>query len=215
VPLWRAGLAILRGDFERAEELSARAHELGRRAQDANADTYRVIQRIFALIEQRRFSEIDLDEYERRFASAPGGRGSSLGWLAWLHAEQGNLEPARAAFAELAADGFALLPRDANWHSACDAAEACAALGDAAAAQPLLELLRPHAALYPVIGRGIGCLGPVSYFLGLLEAARGEHAQAARHFERALAACEAIGAGPRAVLTRKRLEEALSVARRA
>ena len=213
VPLWRAGLAIMRGDFELADRESAAAAELGRRAQDANADISPRIQRNLLLIEQRRFADLDLELLRERASRGPTTQagwfeGAWLAALAWAHAELGQIEHARAAFEAVAAHGFAILPRDANWHAACDMAEACALLGDREAVPALLEILGPHASLNPVVGRGIGCYGPVDYFLGRLGTTAGDDERAVRHFERALAACEKMGARPRAALSRLRLGEA-------
>ena len=214
VPLWRAALAILRGDFERAESESAAAAELGRRAQDANAALYPAIQQAQMLLEQRRFDELDLERLRERAHRVPRSEtgwveGAYLAPLAWAEAELGHLEQARADFKAVARREFALLPRDANWHAACEMVEACAVLGETEAVPSLLDILGPHASLNPVIGRGIACYGPVDYFLGRLHATAGEHERAVRHFERALGAAERMGARPRAALSRLRLGEAL------
>jgi eukaryotic-like serine/threonine-protein kinase len=213
VPVWRSALATLRGDFELAEGCAAEAALLGKAAGDANAANYPHLQRSQMLLEQRRFAELDLAELHRFLDRQPiFSRPAWLGWLAWVHAERGELDEARAAFAELAADGFASLPRAVNWHAACEAAEACALLGERWAAGPLLDILGPHAELNPVLGRGVGCYGPVSFYLGRLTATVDRFADAVEHFEAALAACERMGARPRAALSRLRLGEALAAA---
>ena len=209
VPLWRAALAILRGDFDRAAEWTEEACDMGTEAQDANAPIYRVIQDALRLCEQRCFDEVDYDELVDVAGSSPSGRASWLALLTFIEAARGEEERARRTFAELTTHPLALVPIDANWHVVPDAAEACAVAGTERVAHQLLEVLTPHASLCAVVGRGIGTEGPVAYFLGRLHAFLGQHDEAAGRFREALDLCEAMGARPRAALARLRLGEAL------
>ena len=209
VPLWRSALAIFRGDFDRAAEWTEQAYELGVEAQDANAPIYRHIQEYLRLIEQRRFADIDLDGIIRASEVSPAGRAAWLAGLSLTEAETGRQGEARRTFAELLTHPDALVPVDANWHIVCDAAEACALIGEQDVARRLLAALGDHAALCPVLGRGIGTEGPVAYYLGRLHGVLGEHARAAERFRQTLDLCERMGAGPRAALSRLRLGEQL------
>jgi DNA-binding SARP family transcriptional activator len=209
VSLWRSALAILRGDFDRAAEWTAEAYELGVEAQDANAPRFRQIQDYLRLVEQRRFADLDHDSLVQASKESPAGRRVWLATLTSVEAHTGREEQARRTFAELLAEPFALVPVDANWHIVCEAAEACALIGDERLARHLLETLADHAALYPVVGRGIGTQGPVAYFLGRLHGVLGEHPQAVDRFRQALDLCERTGARPRAALSRLRLGETL------
>jgi tetratricopeptide (TPR) repeat protein len=209
VPLWRSALAILRGDFDRAEEWTQEAYEMGVEGQDANAPIYRHIQEYLRLLEQRRFDAIDRDEIVRASLESPAGRASWLAGLTFIEAQTGRMEDARQTYAELLENPSALVPHDANWHVVPDAAEACAVMGDEELAHHLLDVLGDHAVLSAVLGRGIGTEGPVAYFLGRLHGVLGEHARAAERFGQALELCEGMGARPRAALSRLRLGEAL------
>jgi DNA-binding SARP family transcriptional activator len=209
VPLWRAALAIFRGEFEDAERLSVEAFEAGTRAQDGNAALFRSVQRQVLLTDMGRIDLIDAAEPRRQSIVSAAGGGTWLGWVATILAGHGDLEGARRAFERLAANGFALLPRHVNWHAVCDAAEAAAALGDAERAAELIAWLEPYPDLNPVIARGLGMRGPVTHFLGRLRVTTGEFARAIADLEAAHATLTAWRARPRAALTRLYLADAL------
>jgi DNA-binding SARP family transcriptional activator len=212
VPLWRAAIAILRGDWDSAESLSHQAGERGSAAGDPNAASYRMIQRTWLLLEQGRFTEIDLDAIERAATRSPAGRGAWLGWLAWINHERGDIDAARRWYGQLAADDFGLVPRDANWHAVCETAEAAARLGTPEQLRSVQNMLAPYQQLTPVIGRGIACCGPVSYYLGRVTAAAGDTTGALRQFESSRDWCERARAHPRAELSRQRLAELRALA---
>jgi hypothetical protein len=98
------------------------------------------------------------------------------------------------------------VPADANWHVICDAAQLTAVYGTAGQARGLLERLRPYERLNPVVGRGIGCYGPVAHYMGLLAEKLGNRKEAERLYTWALEGAERIGAYPRAEASRERLE---------
>ena len=80
-----------------------------------------------------------------------------------------------------------------------DGLAALALLGEVAAgtgdhAAELYEVLTPHAARNPVIDHAVAALGPVQRVLGLLAAAEGRPAEAARHFAAAVELAAAWGA---------------------
>ena len=206
VPLWRAGLAIMRGEWERGEELSREAHERGVAAGDENAETHRRIQFNWSLFMQQRFDEIDREWIEQAEAESPTGRGAWTPWLCQLYSDLGEEERARELLAELSANDYAMVPSDANWHVICDVAVTTSLYGTAEQARYLLERMRPHERLNPVMGRGIGCYGPVAHYMGLLAEQLGDRAEAERLYTWALEYSERIGAYPRAEASRKRLE---------
>jgi hypothetical protein len=89
------------------------------------------------------------------------------------------------------------MPRDWSWlFLTCVQAEVCAAIGGRDAAERLSRDLTPFADLNAVIGTGICCWGPVSYFLGRLAAALGRLDEAERRFEEAIAAAERLATPP-------------------
>jgi DNA-binding SARP family transcriptional activator len=208
VPLWRGGLALLRGEWTAAERLAGEALALGRRAGDRNALVLVPVLRLSILQEARRVDEIDMAWIERSMAASPT-RGVWLAVVAMLEIERGSRARAAELLDELAADDWALLPRDANWHVICEAAEVCALLGDAGRAARLHEMLLPHARLFPVVARAVCCYGSAEHYLGRLAATAGRTDDAVRHLERGVRANDALGALPRATVGRLHLAELL------
>jgi tetratricopeptide (TPR) repeat protein len=195
VPLWRAMRATIEGRWEAAAALAHEARELGRSAQDANADLFWLIQMTMLDLERGRFGDLDVASVRRYVAD----RGTSAWdpWFAWVEAGRGNHEQARAILTRLAEDGFAALPEDANWHVIAEAGEAVALLGDREWAASLYDRLLPHARLHAVVARAVASYGPASYFLGRLAAVCERWEAADAHFADAAAAAERIGAAPR------------------
>jgi DNA-binding CsgD family transcriptional regulator len=113
--------------------------------------------------------------------------------LALLFVELDELESARDVFEGLASDDFQSIPHDARW-TTCIAylAEVCVALDDRVRASQLYRLLLPWS------GRNIGveleCPGSSDRFLGLLASLERRWLDAERHFEKALAMNDRIGA---------------------
>ena len=184
------------GRFDEAERLNARVLELGREADDAGADF------LFGLLEgwiaHSRGDESGtrvLIEGFRGHAPFPGRIASSF--VAFLHAELGELEPARHQLESLAAAGFEELPRDENWLiTQAFSAEACAALHDAERAAALYDLLLPYANQTVSHLHLRVYLGPVESVLAGLATACDARARAAMHYEAALEACLRMGARP-------------------
>ncbi len=200
VPLWRGTLAGLRGDFAAMERYNGEAARIGAHADDANAALHVVIQRDVHAIVRGAFDEIEIPQ-------PPSAALAVTYKLPLVQRELGlgHLERARTLLAELAADDFAALPRDANAPASCALAAAVVALGEPDQAAALAARLEPAAGRLPVIARAAGCHFPVDYYLGILEAAAGRAATARARLERALAMAERIGARPAATAARFRL----------
>ena len=88
-------------------------------------------------------------------------------------------------------------------------------VGDREAGAALYALLEPHARLFPVIARAVGCLGSNEYYVGRLAGLLGRHDEAVARLRRAVAENDRAGAGPHAAVALLRLGEALADARRA
>lgn len=186
--------AILLGKFAEAERLADRALEIGRDVQgDLAAGVYGV-QMFTIRREQGRLAEVAplfrrfLDENPQEAAWRPG--------LAVIASDLGFTEPARKAFAEMAAAGFAF-PADAKRSLTLSyLAEVCARLDDALEAERLYEQLLPYrdnAILAPVV---TVCCGAAGRYLGMLAAVMGEWRAAEEHFEAALEFDERLHAWP-------------------
>jgi DNA-binding winged helix-turn-helix (wHTH) protein/tetratricopeptide (TPR) repeat protein len=192
---YRAMRLLLDGRFAEAESLVFEA--LGEERRFMPGDTGQVFAAQLTLLrrEQGRAPELEpaLREGMDRFPTLPTWRAA----LALLHADMGRLDDARDGFEAYAADDFRGLPKGLNWtFGLAVLAEVCAALGDAARAARLHELLHPSAPRTVVLGAGVACLGAVDRFLGLLAGTRGAWDAAARHFEAALQTNTRIGARP-------------------
>jgi DNA-binding SARP family transcriptional activator len=201
-PIWlwwtsllRCTRAQLAGAFDEAERLAERTLEIGRQGQAENAlNAY--AQAMFNIRrEQGRLAEVEpavrgfIDLYPMLVAWRAA--------LALLLVELGRADEARAEFERLAGDGFANLPRDANWLIGVTLlAEVCGALGDGARAAELYAALAPYARRNVVVGRAATCNGSASRLLGILAAAMRSWELAEGHFIDALAMHERMGARP-------------------
>jgi DNA-binding SARP family transcriptional activator len=213
--LWRGALALLAGDLAAVGRHGAQALALGRRADDPNAPMHVAIQALQADIDAGRVDRFDRAFVERSAASSPAAWAWTA-WLAWADASLGDRARAERLVDELAADDFAAIRLDANWHAVADLAEALGVLGEGQAdrAARLHALLAPYAGRIGVVGRGAVVYGPIDTQLGLLALLAGDRTAAVAHLEEAVAICERIGAGPRAARARARLEAARGGVRR-
>jgi DNA-binding SARP family transcriptional activator len=200
VPLWRATLAFLEGRIAEGIELSRRALELGRRADDANAEVFVPQHRFMRMVIEEAFEDVDpatlgLDPAVVEHAqTGPAWRAFRLAF-AWIRAERGELDQARRHLDEALGTGPRELPRDVNWLPAMgSASNACALLGDADLARELRTLLEPYSDRMVTVGRGSAQGGSVAYLLARLAAACGDLEDADRLFVEAEQRDERAGA---------------------
>ncbi|HEY1276798.1 MAG TPA: AAA family ATPase [Thermoleophilaceae bacterium] len=197
-PMWRAMLAILRGDFDDAARLGAEAVEMGRRAGDRVADLFHWIQTTYLDFERRPPPEAEPPDVPERMAVV-AVQSALRSDLPLMHGEAGRIDEARAELDALAAGGFAAVANDMNrLASLAGLAQGVAVLDDAARAAELYELLAPYSERAVLIGRGAVCLGPAELFLGVLASACSRWEAAEAHFEAATAWAERAGARPAA-----------------
>jgi tetratricopeptide (TPR) repeat protein len=118
--------------------------------------------------------------------------------LARFYFDTGREEDAAAVVNRLLAEGFPKgLDRNIGWLVAVAAvAHVCAGLDWRAPSAAFFELLEPFSQYNIAIGFGIGCMGPVSYYLGDLAVTAGQYAKATCHLESALAMTERMNARP-------------------
>lgn len=194
--VWQAMVAVLRGRFDEAAGQAAAALELGRAAQDENADLFHVVQSQAIRFERGAVSADDLAFIAARAEISP----ATAAWLAWLalfDLVRGDRGTAAGRLARIASAGFAGLPRDANLLVSLSLLSMTAAeLSDREAADELYELLLPYADRCVVVGRAIRCGGSVAYPLGLLAACLDRRSAGAEHFEHALEVHRRLDARP-------------------
>nr|WP_311527941.1 AAA family ATPase [uncultured Ralstonia sp.] len=207
----RAMHALFEGRFADAERLIPKAYEIARRMPGMDAAGVYSVQMFTLRREQGRLHEVaPLVEHFVQHTSAmdiwqPG--------LALMHVELGQMGAARKKFDALANNDFRAIARDGVWVANLTyLAIVCHALGDAARALTLYQLLTPFSGRNLVFGTAIASFGAADAILGALSATMGDWTQAQRHFEAALAMNERQGARP--ALARTRLYFAQMLLRR-
>ena len=131
----------------------------------------------------------------------------------WFAAYAGRFDEAHEDLHWLAADGFAALPRDANWLPAMfELTEAVYLLGDRTRAAEMYRLLLPHGDRHISAMRGTVSWGSGRAMLGRLASAVGDLDQAVLHFEGALVLEHRWGA--RAWLVKTRADYAATLVAR-
>src|SRR4051794_35348172 len=193
--LFRGARAQLDGRFDEAERLAQETLAIGQRGQAENALHYYAQAMFNIRREQGRLAEVEgaVRGFIELYPAIPAWRSA----LALMLIELGRPDEARAEFDEVAGDGFAAFPRDANWLIAITLlAEVCGALGDSLRAGELYALLEPYAGRNVIVGRNATCNGSASRLLGILAAAQGAWEVAERHFEDAQAMHARMGARP-------------------
>jgi tetratricopeptide (TPR) repeat protein len=158
------------------------------------------------------FADEDLHNAERHIRESP----ASSAWRClrcWFAAHAGQLEKANDDLDWLAADGFAALPRDANWLPAMfELTEGACLLGDRSRAAEMYRLLLPYRDRHISAMRGTVSWGSGQAVLGRLASTVGDLDQAAQHFESALVLER--GWGARAWLLKTRAGYAATLAAR-
>lgn len=191
-PLMRCMMTTLHGQFEEAEAYSLEAMSIGREAQSGAAVFQHWSQMIVLSWQQGRLSEMEqatlmLRDHYSAVAGNP----------VIAYAEQGKLDQAREAWEELAAIGFANIPRDYIWSGLVAYwCIACQRLGDRARAAELYELIRHLEGQFIVAGAAVFALGPASYYIALLAETCGHEDDASRLYEDAIASAERAAAWP-------------------
>jgi tetratricopeptide (TPR) repeat protein/energy-coupling factor transporter ATP-binding protein EcfA2 len=143
--------------------------------------------------EQGRLGELleALADLARRYPSVSGFRCG----LAYVHAELGQHENARAEFERAAAHDFHDVPRDLQWLAVLSSlSEVCVFLQDRERAQILYDQLLPYADRNVVAGPGGFVFGSASLPLGTLAGALSRWDDGQRHLEAALALHRRMGA---------------------
>ncbi|MCT7325401.1 AAA family ATPase [Ralstonia sp. CHL-2022] len=207
----RAMHALFEGRFADAERLIPNAYEIARRMPGMDAAGVYGVQMFMLRREQGRLHEVaPLVEH---FVEHTSAMGIWQPGIALMRAELGQLEAARKTFDTLANADFLTIARDGVWVANLTyLAIVCHALGDAARAAALYQLLAPFSRRNLVFGTAIASFGAADAILGALATTMGNWPQAQQHFQAALEMNERQGARP--ALARTRLDFAQMLLRR-
>jgi DNA-binding SARP family transcriptional activator len=189
---FRSTRALLAGQLDAAERLSAEALAMHRRTGLWGALECYSTQLFQIRREQRRLSELEPLLLDMADTSRFSGFHEAV---ALMYLESGRVDNALAALGDRR--HFPPMPRDWSWlYLSCLQADVCAEVGDDAARRRLCDELARYADQLAVIGTGVGCWGPVAYYVGRLEAAMGNAEPAERWFREAFAMADSMGAAP-------------------
>jgi hypothetical protein len=197
--LLHAMLHLVRGQFEEAERHSAEARGLAEATRSPGVMSLWMFQR-FSMAYLRGRPELVTEMAEPLVLQLAAWR-TTLPLAAWLSAASGRRDEALDRLT-------AYRPEPDNLVGLCGAADACVMLADRVRGEPLYPLLvaraktaRAFSALSP------GALqGPLSRTLGDLARLTGRPAEAAQHYQQAIADCDHLGAGWLAARCRQALE---------
>jgi tetratricopeptide (TPR) repeat protein len=178
-------LAILAGDFVRAEKHAQDALALGHQTGVESADGVYSLQIFSIRREQGRLPE--LAPLIRLLAGQEATTNTWQPGLALIFSELNMRVEAQQAFENLAANDFSALTQDALWITSMTyLAEVCTYLGDAARAAVLYQQLLSYNGRAIVVGYHTICYGAAARYLGMLATTRQRWAEAERHFIDAL-----------------------------
>lgn len=189
----RAQRALLEGRLDAADD--AVATILAQRMRKANAEQAALA--LLFLVRREQGRQAELAEGMRAFAyDSPPDVGVWRASLALLYAETGSLNEAHAELEALSGERLETMQRDNGWTLAlASLAITCSRCGSAEQAARIQRHLLPFAE-ENVAGGPFCFMGPVAYYLGLLEARQGRHADALRHYDVALRAAREADAHP-------------------
>jgi tetratricopeptide (TPR) repeat protein len=187
--------ALMRGEFDRAEQLITLEVRPGQAVNPAHDDVSVHAMHMF-LLRREQGRSAETEEGTRGAVEQCPWYPVHMAALVCTLCDLGREREARAVFEELAADGFGVLHRDSEWLLGIAlTSEACAILGDANRAKVLYEQLLPFGRRHAhVIGEGSA--GAMDRYLGLLAATIGRSHEAERHFRAAIDTNERMGARP-------------------
>jgi class 3 adenylate cyclase/KaiC/GvpD/RAD55 family RecA-like ATPase len=188
----RAMHALMCGPFDEARRRLDEARDIGRRGEHPLAEPFDKFLR--TSLELFQGPPGPATESALAFWETPLGKTIRIGAT---HAVQlvhfGRLDEARTIFEETAQRNFSDILRDGNLVGrTISTADVCVALGDAARAAELREMLLPYADAVGFSGPASFCYGPVARTLGRLESLMGLHDEAVAHFELALEKLERL-----------------------
>jgi tetratricopeptide (TPR) repeat protein len=189
---------LMEGRLEEAEKKAAEAFALGQKYEEMNAS--QILAAVIYTIRWLQGRPAEIDETFRGFlVQQPFIKDIPLirAMLTHIHLMVGRKEEAQKELTSLAANKFAIIPKDWSMTtSLMHLSEVATGLGDKSRAIQLYDLLRPYDGQIFISGLYTYCLGAVSHWLGMLAATFRRWREAATHFEHAIQTNARIGARP-------------------
>ncbi len=182
-----SAIALADGRLEEAGAMAWRSYEAGQLLTGRDASGTYGVQMFSLRREQGRLAE--LAPVMRILTAGDRDHGPWRPGLVAMLVELGMEAEARRDLAQVIADGLDQF-RDSLWLASLTyITDACAALGDEAAAALVYPELEPLATTNVMIGQLVACYGPVDRYLGMLAATLGDWEHAEEHFEHAMTLC--------------------------
>jgi len=190
----RAMVAILDGDFERAETYASEAVKIGRQTHGAHVEGVYGVQMFTIRREQARLHEV-APVIKRLMSDSPGETSWKPGF-GLIAAELGFREPAERILNEIADTGFDL-PQDAMYSTTLSyLADICVTVENTHHAQTLIDKLLPYRDLTITAGATTVCTGSAARRLEALAGVLGDWDTADELFETAIQVDTAMAAPP-------------------
>jgi DNA-binding CsgD family transcriptional regulator len=187
-----SAIALCDGRLEAAEAMAHRSHEWSRVLTGRGASGIYGVQMFSVRREQGRLEE--LAPVVGLLAGEPDRTGPWRPGLVALLAELGMEAEARRELDRVVDEGIDRY-RESLWLASLTyLADACASLGDEAAAELLYPELEPFAGTNVMIGHLVSCYGAADRYLGMLASVLGEPERARAHFDGALELNRRMGA---------------------
>ena len=207
---WQGVWAQIEGRLEEADQISADAYAIGRRAGARTAGSTRLGALIPIRRDQGRLGEM-VDEVRQIVTEHPWIT-TWRGVFPLVLVEGGHAREARELIDELDDEGFDQIPRDLFWLTTVSVlAEATALVGSDDQRERVFALLEPHRDRC-IPASLAACWGSVSAVLGRLAIALRRPEEAVGHFEHAAEAEERLGAPAALERTRRDLARAREAA---
>lgn len=190
---WRSNRAFISGDLVAAEELAEEALAVAVEVLPEHVSMSFYVTMVGPIHYLTGSLAKDLAVVTTIAEESPDVPAWRVGIAAAL-SETGDLEAAARELRLIAADDFAMLPRDLNFFGAMIMlALVSLNVGDAEVARAIRPHLEPRAGRYAIHGTGYTSYGPVDLALAQLAHAEGAHEDARRYYESAIELADQVG----------------------
>lgn len=190
---WRSNRAFMAGDLDAAEAIAGEALGLAVEILSGEISMSFYVTMLGPIHYVQGTLGDDLEAVSTIAAESPEVPAWQVG-IATAMSETGDLEGAHRRLLRLAADDFAILPRDLNFFGAMIMLSLTSLnVGDAEVAAAVRTHLEPRAGRYAVHGTGYTSYGPVDLALAQCAHTCGDVEAARDHYEVAIAAGDRVG----------------------